>query len=330
MSRAGADNACRRQVAELQQQGVSLIVVQGGRHPDRDARQARRCQWSSPSAAIRSSAGIVQSLARPGGNATGMTFMSVELNPKRIDLLRTVLPACRKIGLAIQRPPLWRGERDRGLSAHRRRRGIELSVWRSQSPADIQPVVAQALDVGAQALVMLPSCAHGPAGRRRHVNQCLARNVPVVSGWASIARAGALLTYGPNQQAAFGATRLSTSCACWAAQRPPACRSSNRRPSSWSSTARPPMRSGSPFRPACWRRPTRSSNEASSFSCRCMRIDAAPRCCGPCSAAHAAHRLSDSGRSRSRSRLLLPQGHSRPRLRRGSHHPERDPRRRRC
>src|SRR5213596_3247115 len=42
-------------------------------------------------------AGIAQSLARPGGNATGITLMSVELNGKRIELLREILPRLRRV-----------------------------------------------------------------------------------------------------------------------------------------------------------------------------------------------------------------------------------------
>jgi putative ABC transport system substrate-binding protein len=147
-------------------------------------------------------AGIVQSLARPGGNATGMSFMSVELNPKRIDFLRTMLPACRKIALLSNARHF--GEENEIAACQRtvEGAGIELTIWRSQSPADIQSVVGQALDGGAQALVMLPSSTMVQQAAATCA-QCLARNVPVVSGWASIARAGALLTYGPNLQAAY-------------------------------------------------------------------------------------------------------------------------------
>ncbi len=190
-----------QQVSELQQQGVGLIVVQGAAAPP-----VIQAKPSVPVVFAFSGdpvvAGIVQSLARPGGNATGMSFMSVELNPKRIDFLRTMLPACRKIALLSNARHF--GEENEIAACQRtvEGAGIELSVWRSQSTGDIQSVVTQALDGGAQALVMLPSSSmvhQAPAT----CTQCLARNVPVVSGWASIARAGALLTYGPNLEAAY-------------------------------------------------------------------------------------------------------------------------------
>lgn len=190
-----------QQVAELQQQGVSLIVVQGAASvPVIQAKPSVPVVFGFSGDPVV--AGIVQSLARPGGNATGMSFMSVELNAKRIDFLRTMLPACRNIALLSNARHF--GEENEIAACQRtvEGAGIVLSVWRSQSPADIQSVVKQALDSGAQALVMLPSSSmvHQAA---MTCAQSLARNVPVVSGWASIARAGALLTYGPNLEAAY-------------------------------------------------------------------------------------------------------------------------------
>ena len=193
--------AAAQQVAELQQQGVSLIVVQGAATPPVvQAKPAVPVVFAFSGDPVVG--GIVQSLARPGGNATGMSFMSVELNPKRIDFLRTMLPACRKIALLSNARHF--GEENEIAACQRTVEGvgIELSVWRSQSPADIQSVVGQALDGGAQALVVLPSSSMVQQAAAICA-QCMARNVPVVSGWASLAHAGALLTYGPNLEAAY-------------------------------------------------------------------------------------------------------------------------------
>ena len=194
----GGPEALAQSVAELQKEGVNLIVAQGAA-----TLPVVRAKPSVPVVFAFSGdpvvAGIVQSLAHPGGDATGVSFMSIELNPKRIDLLRTALPDCRKVALLSN--ARHAGE-ENDIAASQRaveKVGIELSVWRSQGPAETSSVVAQALDAGAQALVMLPSSPmvqQAPA----IVGQCLARKVPVVSGWASIARAGALLTYGPNLQ----------------------------------------------------------------------------------------------------------------------------------
>jgi len=192
----GGSETTAQQIAELQKEGVSLIVAQGAA-----TLAVVRAKPAVPVVFAYSGdpvvAGIAQSFARPGGDATGVSFMSLELNPKRIDFLRIAVPECRKVALLSN--ARHAGE-ENDIAASQRaveRAGMELTVWRSQSPGETPSVVTQALDAGAQALVVLPSSPMVQQARAI-VNQCLPRKVPVVSGWASIARAGALLTYGPN------------------------------------------------------------------------------------------------------------------------------------
>lgn len=197
----GGPQAVAQAVSDLQRDGVALIVAQGA--------ATVPVVRSNPSVPVvfgysgdPVAAGIVPSLARPGGNATGMSFMSIELNLKRIDLLRAALPAVRRVALLSNgRHPGEEGEIEACQRAVENA-GIELTVWRSRQPDDVQTVTGRALGSGAQALVMLPSSfmvRHAPMT----CAQALARNVPVVSGWAAIAEAGALLTYGPNLHAAY-------------------------------------------------------------------------------------------------------------------------------
>jgi putative ABC transport system substrate-binding protein len=84
---AAPDDVVPRQVEDLQQLGVKLIVAQGAATPP-----VMRAKPKVPVVFAFSGdpvlAGFAQSIARPGGNATGLTFMSVELMPKRVDLLR--------------------------------------------------------------------------------------------------------------------------------------------------------------------------------------------------------------------------------------------------
>jgi putative ABC transport system substrate-binding protein len=196
----GGPDAIARAVAELQQ-SVSVIVSQGAATvPVVRAKPTVPVVFGYSGDPV--AAGIAQSLARPGGNATGVSFMSIELSPKRIDLLRAALPDCQKVGLVSNaRHP---GEENEIATSQQvlGRLGIELTVHRSQAAIDVTNAVAQALDGGARALLLLPSSAMVQASSAIAA-QCLVRKVPVVSGWASIARAGALLTYGPNLQEAY-------------------------------------------------------------------------------------------------------------------------------
>ena len=189
------------QIADLQQMGARLIVSQGAATVTVAA--------AKPSVPVVFGysgdpvvAGIAQSMSRPGGNATGISFMSVELNPKRIDLLRTALPACRRIALMSNTRHAGEEKEIAACQSAVQLLGIELTAYRGQNAGEIRNALAQALDSGAQAIVMLPSSTMVQLAPSAAAD-CIARKVPLVSGWATMARAGALFTYGPNLQEAY-------------------------------------------------------------------------------------------------------------------------------
>ena len=189
------------QIADLQQMGARRIVSQGAATVTVAA--------AKPSVPVVFGysgdpvvAGIAQSMSRPGGNATGISFMSVELNPKRIDLLRTALPACRRIALMSNTRHAGEEKEIAACQSAVQPLGIELTAYRGQNAGEIRNALAQALDSGAQAIVMLPSSTMVQLAPSAAAD-CIARKVPLVSGWATMARAGALFTYGPNLQEAY-------------------------------------------------------------------------------------------------------------------------------
>ena len=189
------------QIADLQQMGARLIVSQGAATVTVAA--------AKPSVPVVFGysgdpvvAGIAQSMSRPGGNATGISFMSVELNPKRIDLLRTALPACRRIALMSNTRHAGEEKEIAACQSAVQPLGIELTAYRGQNAGEIRNALAQALDSGTQAIVMLPSSTMVQLAPSAAAD-CIARKVPLVSGWATMARAGALFTYGPNLQEAY-------------------------------------------------------------------------------------------------------------------------------
>ena len=189
------------QIADLQQMGARLIVSQGAATVTVAA--------AKPSVPVVFGysgdpvvPGIAQSMSRPGGNATGISFMSVALNPKRIDLLRTARPACRRIALMSNTRHAGEEKEIAACQSAVQPLGIELTAYRGQNAGEIRNALAQALDSGAQAIVMLPSSTMVQLAPSAAAD-CIARKVPLVSGWATMARAGALFTYGPNLQEAY-------------------------------------------------------------------------------------------------------------------------------
>jgi putative ABC transport system substrate-binding protein len=123
--------------------------------------------------------------------------------PKRIDLLRTALPACRRIALiSNSRHP---GEQMEIVACRSviEPFAIQLGVYLLKAPGDLMATLAQAFTDGAQAILTLPS-ALMVRNATSIASACVEQRVPLISGWASMARSGALLTYGPNLEKGFG------------------------------------------------------------------------------------------------------------------------------
>lgn len=189
-------------VSELQRLGVRLIVSQGAA-----TLPVVRAKPSVPVVFGFSAdpvvAGIAQSFARPGGAVTGVSFMSLELNPKRIDLVREALVDCQTVSLLSY--ARHAGEENEIVACQQAagKLGVRLNVHRVDGPAEVRPAVFAAFDAGAQAIVMLPSALMVQQARATAAD-CIGNRVALVSGWSSIARAGALMTYGPRLEAAYG------------------------------------------------------------------------------------------------------------------------------
>jgi putative ABC transport system substrate-binding protein len=183
-------------VKELQDQGVSLIVSQGGASP-----LVLRAKAAVPVVFAFSGdpvvAGMIDSLARPGGNATGMTFLSIELSPKRIGLARELVPGCRTVALFSNRRHPGEEKEIAAFQEAVQKIGVDLSVHRVQSQDEALAAAREALDSGTQAVLTLSS-----AGMLQQTPALAAafaaHKVPVIGGWASFARRGAVLSYGPN------------------------------------------------------------------------------------------------------------------------------------
>lgn len=143
------------------------------------------------------SAGFSDSFARPTGNLTGVSFMAVELNGKRLQLLKEVLPDVTRVALLAN--PMHAGEH---LELAESRRvaaalGVTLQYLQVRSIAEIDAAFDAMLRERAEAIVAVPD--NLLFLERARLGEFAARHrLPVISGWAEFARSGGLLTYGPN------------------------------------------------------------------------------------------------------------------------------------
>lgn len=141
--------------------------------------------------------GIADSLARPGGNMTGITVMSIELNGKRLELLREIMPGLRRV--AIMASPTHFGEElERANSVEMAQKlGITVQYYPTPSPAELKRAYTSIAADPPQALIVFPdpiTFGH----REQIVDFANSQRVPIISGWADFADAGALCTYGPR------------------------------------------------------------------------------------------------------------------------------------
>jgi putative ABC transport system substrate-binding protein len=140
--------------------------------------------------------GLVASLARPGGNVTGLSNQAVDLAGKRLGLLREILPAVRRLGIMANV-----GYRATALEIDRlqsaaRALGVEGTVLEITRAEDIPPAI-DALKGRAEALYVIGDSLT-TANRVQIGSLAMAKRLPTMSTGREFVEAGALISYGPN------------------------------------------------------------------------------------------------------------------------------------
>jgi putative ABC transport system substrate-binding protein len=183
--------------ADLAARKVDVIVTQGGIPP---ARAAKDATSTIPIVFVGGdpiAAGLVASLARPGGNLTGMVFMTAEMVPKRLELLSELVPQAGVIALLVNPnnplpEPIMRQVQD---AAHAR--GLQLGIVKAATDAEIDAAFAALVQLHAGALILGPDPFLN--SRREQLIALASRHtVPVIYDFREHAEAGGLISYGPS------------------------------------------------------------------------------------------------------------------------------------
>lgn len=146
--------------------------------------------------------GLVRSLARPGGNVTGQSILTVELSAKRLQILRELLPSIRRIAV-LQDPVLRTGIDQVGATERAARQlHIELQVVNAKGPEQYEAAFTAVKNAGAQALIVLPSSAFS-ANRARLIALAAAHRLPAVWEHRLFAHSGGLISYGTDIAAMY-------------------------------------------------------------------------------------------------------------------------------
>jgi putative tryptophan/tyrosine transport system substrate-binding protein len=181
-------------VAELVKSTVDVIYASG----DAAIRAAQQATTTIPILGITQDMvghGLVNSLARPGGNTTGVSVLATELDGKRQEILIEAVPGLHR--MAVLADKATRSPQLQVLQDAARARGVELSVHQVATGEEITAAIEAAKASYPAALNVLASpLLYG--NRQLIMDRVAALRLPAIYPWAEEAEEGAFLTYGPR------------------------------------------------------------------------------------------------------------------------------------
>jgi putative tryptophan/tyrosine transport system substrate-binding protein len=184
--------------AEMVRRQVSLLVATGGTAAALAAKAATSTiplvfSVTDDPVAL----GLVASLARPGGNATGVTFLLAELGAKQLGLLREVVPAARRIGLLLNPDNTTSAAQTRDVTAAGSDIGAAIQVVHARDSREIEAAFAALARNGAEALLI----GTDPFLFSRRVQLAILaarRGIPAIYPVRENAEVGGLMSYGTS------------------------------------------------------------------------------------------------------------------------------------
>jgi putative tryptophan/tyrosine transport system substrate-binding protein len=185
--------------ADLVARKVDVIVTQGG---DASSLAAKSATSTIPilfhTVSDPVAIGLVTSLARPGGNLTGVSMLSAELMPKLLELLVELVPQGRVIALLVN-PDEGYTERIIGqMQEAVRAKRVDLRVLKARTESEIDTAFVTLVQAQADGLVL------GPIAFRPQIAALALRHaVPAIALQRDFADVGGLISYGPRNTAAY-------------------------------------------------------------------------------------------------------------------------------
>ena len=139
--------------------------------------------------------GLVSTINRPGGNATGVSFLTSSLEPKRLELVRVLLPQAELVAALVNPDNPNAESHIKDLQAATGTFGMQLLVLKLREVSDFETTFATLVQqrVGA---VLVTSDSLFDSNRRRLVDLAARNAIPAMYPWRDFADAGGLLSYG--------------------------------------------------------------------------------------------------------------------------------------
>jgi putative ABC transport system substrate-binding protein len=139
----------------------------------------------------------VESLARPGGNLTGFSILALDLNGKRLELLKEAYPKIERVAFLTRLGTATGEQRFKEAEADAKRLGLRLQLLGAKGADDLESAFDAAKRSGVQAVLAHPS-TFVTTNRARIIEFAAKHRLPVIFGGAEAAEAGGLMSYGPD------------------------------------------------------------------------------------------------------------------------------------
>jgi putative ABC transport system substrate-binding protein len=184
--------------ADLVRRQVAVIVTSGGENPSVAAKAATATipiVFNVGSDPVK--IGLVASLARPGGNSTGVNIFTVELSEKRLGLLHDTIPAALSVAVLVNPNFAPAVANAREAEAAARRVGKDVVVLDAGNESEIDAAFARMAQGRLGALLVAADPFFN--SRREQIVALAARYaIPAIYEWREFAQAGGLMSYGTS------------------------------------------------------------------------------------------------------------------------------------
>jgi putative ABC transport system substrate-binding protein len=184
--------------ADLVRRRVDVLIATGGVQAPLAAKGATSTipiVFSTDSDPVKD--GLVASLNRPGGNATGITILTTSLTAKRLDLFRELVPKVNVFAVLVDPTGIQASEQlnDAAEAAHAL--GHEVRVLQASSESDFEPAIATLAGIVNVALLVSANPFFN-ARREALVAAANRHGIPTMYGRREFVSAGGLISYGAN------------------------------------------------------------------------------------------------------------------------------------
>ena len=142
--------------------------------------------------------GFVASLARPGGNLTGMSGATAELGGKNLELIREALPSARRVAVLVNVPDPFHKPFLENMLASGRTLGLDIKPILLRGADEIDASFAETTTWRAEAVIIQPSFPH-----KRFADVALKHRLPAFAPHSDFSRSGGLMSYSADQLAIY-------------------------------------------------------------------------------------------------------------------------------